>query len=96
MIVLDANILIRAVLGRVRELLERYAPSGVRFFAPDEAFEDAEKHLPELLTRRGKPIEDLPDALAYLRQLVEEVDQELYGEFEQAARARLRGRDEED
>jgi predicted nucleic acid-binding protein len=40
MLVLDANILIRAVLGRrVRELLERYAVRGVRFLAPEAAFE---------------------------------------------------------
>jgi predicted nucleic acid-binding protein len=42
MLVLDANILIRAVLGRrVRELLERYAVRGVRFLAPEAAFEEA-------------------------------------------------------
>jgi hypothetical protein len=47
MIVLDANILIRAVLGRrVRQLIETYAHQGVRFYAPDIAFEDAEKYLP--------------------------------------------------
>jgi predicted nucleic acid-binding protein len=41
MIVLDANILIRAVLGRrVRELLDRYAARGLRFFAADVAFDD--------------------------------------------------------
>ena len=35
MIVLDANILIRAVLGRrVRELIDTYSARGVRFFAP--------------------------------------------------------------
>ncbi|PYM05594.1 MAG: hypothetical protein DMF15_15420 [Verrucomicrobia bacterium] len=42
MIVLDANILIRAVLGRrVRQLIDTYAGQGVRFFAPDVAFDDA-------------------------------------------------------
>ena len=45
MIVLDANILIRAVLGRrVRQLVETYAAQGVRFFAPDIAFDDAHKY----------------------------------------------------
>lgn len=54
MIVLDANILIRAVLGRrVRELIDTYAAQGVRFFAPDVAFADAEKYLPPLLKKRG-------------------------------------------
>jgi len=43
MIVLDANILIRAILGRrVRELLDRYADQGLRFFAADAAFDEAE------------------------------------------------------
>ena len=46
MIVLDANILIRAVLGkRVRKLLETYAVHGIRFYAPEVAYADAEKYL---------------------------------------------------
>jgi hypothetical protein len=54
MIVLDANILIRAVLGRrVRQLIDTYAGQGVRFCAPDVAFDDAEKYLPPLLKKRG-------------------------------------------
>ena len=40
-IVLDANILIRAVLGqRVRELILAHAAT-VKFFAPDVAYADA-------------------------------------------------------
>jgi PIN domain-containing protein len=58
MILLD--ILIRAVLGRrVRQLIDTYARQGVRFFAPDVAFDDAEKYLPSLLKKRGKPHADL-------------------------------------
>ena len=42
MIVLDANILIRAVLGRrVRQLIETYGVRGARFFALEVAFDDA-------------------------------------------------------
>ena len=49
MIVLDANILIRAVLGRrVRQLIETYA-AGFRFVAPEVAFDDAQKYLPPLV-----------------------------------------------
>ena len=52
-IVLDANILIRAVLGkRVRELIQAHATT-VKFFAPDVAYADARKYLPALLTKRG-------------------------------------------
>jgi len=97
MLVLDANILIRAVLGRrVRQLIDTYAAQGVRFFAPDVAFDDAGKYLPPLLKKRGKSAEDVPASLEYLRTLIEPVDRELYAVFENEARQRLRGRDEND
>jgi len=96
MIVLDANILIRAVLGRrVRQLIDMYASQGVRFFAPDVAFDDAEKYLPPLLKKRGRP-HDLSGSLGYLRNVIEAVPSELYAAFESEARPRLRGRDEND
>ncbi len=96
MIVLDANILIRGVLGRrVRELIATYAAQGVRFFAPDVAFADAQKYLPPLLKKRGKP-HDLSGPLGYLRQVIEPVTLEIYAPFESDARLRLRGRDEDD
>lgn len=96
MIVLDANILIRAVLGRrVRELIDTYAAKGVRFFAPDVAFADAEKYLPPLLKKRGKT-HDISGSLGYLRQIIEPVTPEIYAPFEDEARLRLRGRDEDD
>ena len=60
MIVLDANILIRAVLGRrVRLLVDTYALRGFRFVTPDVAFVDAETYLPPLLEKRGKPDVDV-------------------------------------
>lgn len=97
MIVLDANILIRAVLGRrVRQLLEQYAGRSVRFCAPDVAFNDAAKYLPELLTKRGRPDTDAAASLQYLRLLIEPIYHDTYGSFEDEARERLRGRDEED
>jgi hypothetical protein len=52
-LVLDANILVRAVLGkRVFKLLNQYHSTTV-FFAPDEAFADAEKYLPQIFESRG-------------------------------------------
>jgi len=48
MLVLDANILIRAVLGsRVLGLLRNYA-GHVRFMAPDVALQEAPEHLPRI------------------------------------------------
>ncbi len=97
MIVLDADILIRAVLGRrVRQLLEEYAGRKTRLYAPDAAFADAQRYLPSLLEKRGKPTADVSAALKYLQTLVEPVGQETYGDFEAEARQRLRGRDEDD
>jgi len=97
MIVLDANILIRAVLGKhIGQLLEKYSVYGVRFYAPDTAFSDAEEYLPSLLRKKAKADCDLEDALVHLRKLVEPVDREYYCLFEEDARMRLRDRDEED
>lgn len=54
-IVLDANVLMRAVLGRrVDRLLQRFA-SQVTFLAPEVAFEDVHEHLASVLTQRGEP-----------------------------------------
>ena len=96
-IVVDSNILIRAVLGRrVRQIFEEYAGRGVRFYAPCVAFADAEKYLPALMEKRGLPTQDLVDALNYLKTLVGPIDHEMLSEFEEDARMRLRGRDEDD
>jgi predicted nucleic acid-binding protein len=97
MIVLDANILIRAILGRrVRQILEQYASPEIRFFAPDVAYADAEKYLPQLLDKRGKPDASVSSSLEYLQNLVEPLDRDSYIAFEEQARQRLRGRDEDD
>lgn len=97
MIVLDANIVIRGVLGRsVRQILETYAARGVRFFAPDVAFDDAQKYLPRILKKRSKVDVDVEASLDYLRRLIEPVGPDRYALLESEARERLRGRDEDD
>jgi len=59
MIVLDANILIRGILGRrVRDLIDIYAQKRIRFFTPDVAFEEARKYLPHFSKKRDKPQAD--------------------------------------
>ena len=56
MLVLDANILIRAVLGsRVLFLLRKYVEQ-VEFLAPDTAFQEARERLPQILERRKVPV----------------------------------------
>jgi len=97
MLVLDANILIRAVLGkRASQLLAEYSGRGIRFYAPDSAYAEAEEYLPSLLSRRRRDDVDAAAALRYLMGLVRPVDEDSYKPFEKEAKARLEGRDEDD
>jgi len=97
MIVLDANILIRAVLGkRVRFLIEPYSSRRVRVLTPVTAFQEARKYLPTILRKRGISDSDVLPTLQYLQLMIESVDREVYERFEGEARERLRGRDEHD
>jgi len=84
-LVLDANILIRAALGRrVRSLLETYEDS-TGFYAPDVCFEDAREYLPRLLISRGIDPEIGLAVFHHIALLVEPVAQALYQDFEQLA-----------
>jgi predicted nucleic acid-binding protein len=95
-LVIDANILIRAVLGRrVRELIETYAEH-VRFFTPDACVRSAQEYLPGLARRRGWPEDEGLILLARVCDWVEVVDSPLYVAFEEDARARMVSRDEDD
>lgn len=78
-IVLDANILIRAVLGkRVRELIVDHAET-VQFFAPDVAYADARKYLPALLEKRGVKSEPAMAVLDALESIVRPLELGVYG-----------------
>ena len=93
-LVIDANILVRAVLGRrVREIIETYAEQA-SFFVPEVAYAEAEEHVPALVIRRGG---DPEKAVRFLRSLRGLVDlSEVYSDFESTARERLGDRDPED
>ena len=95
-IVLDANILIRAVLGkRVRELIQAHAAT-VKFFAPDVAYADARKYLPALLQKRGVDVIPALQVLDTLERIVHSMDMEVYGGLEQQALRRIEMRDADD
>ena len=99
-LILDANILIRAVLGRrVLSLLETYAER-VHFLAPEMAYAEASAHLPEILTRRGLAPQAVTrlveQTLGRLPVLVTPMPHEVYADLEPEARRRLSGRDEAD
>jgi predicted nucleic acid-binding protein len=96
-LVLDANILLRAVFGtRVVHLLASYRET-VAFYAPDRCMEEAARNLRAIAQRRSL---DLNQAAAYLNRIVEcfvnLVDRSLYEEFEDRARARIASRDPDD
>lgn len=95
-LVLDANILIRAVLGRrVRNLLARYCGSA-QFLVPDAMLREAQEHLPVILSGQGIPT---ADGLAVLRAIcgvVQVMEVATYSSFEKPARLRLKARDQDD
>ncbi len=95
-IVLDANILIRAVLGtRVRELILSNSET-VKFFAPDVAYADARKYLPSLLSKRHVDPGAAMLVLDHLEGVVQPIDAELYAGMRQQAHQRIAARDADD
>jgi hypothetical protein len=81
-LVIDANILVRAVLGRrVREIIETYAERA-SFFVPEVAYAEAEEHLPALVIRRGGDPDKALKFLRSLRGLVDLIGSDVYNDFE--------------
>jgi predicted nucleic acid-binding protein len=95
-IVLDANILIRAVLGkRVRELIVDNADK-VQFFSPDVAYADARKYLPAILEKRGVHSESAMAVLDALQIIVRPLELGVYAGFKTQALERIATRDADD
>jgi predicted nucleic acid-binding protein len=95
-LVLDANILLRAVFGRrVRELLETYEDQA-QFYTPDVCFQDAQRYIPEFAKQRGFDADLGLAVLDQIGRIVEQVDRSLYEEYQNAARERIALRDPDD
>jgi predicted nucleic acid-binding protein len=98
-IVLDANILVRAVLGsRVPDLLAAYAARAT-FLAPDVAFDDALEHLPAVLAKRGKSADAIQlamEKLDALARVIVPIPAESYLPLKDRALARIGPRDPDD
>ena len=95
-LVIDANILIRAVLGvRVRELIGGYSES-VAFYVAESNVEEAMQYLEELAPRRGIPDETWRTALSSIMAAVQIIPQVELAAAEQEAMARIGQRDPED
>ena len=95
-IVLDANILIRAVLGKkVRDLIVLNADS-IKFFAPDIAYVDARKYLPDILKKRNINDSAAMLVLDQLETIIHPIDIVLYQNMQQKALQRIAFRDADD
>jgi predicted nucleic acid-binding protein len=98
-IVLDANILIRGVLGSsIEPLLKKYA-NKTDFLTVEEAFEDAAKYVPAVVKKRGGNEDAVKTALEKLeafRNFVQIVPVANIAHLEEVSRKRLAGQDEED
>jgi predicted nucleic acid-binding protein len=95
-LVLDANILLRAVFGRrVLELLETYEDQA-QFYTPDVCFQDARRYIPLISQERGFDADRGLAVLDQIGRIVEQVDRSLYEKYQNAARERIALRDPDD
>lgn len=93
-IVLDANILVSAMLGkRVRKALADAALRGVAFCVPEPQLEEAARVLEEKI---GLSRDEVESALQAMTQLVSPAPSEFFAARETAARARLHDRGQPD
>ena len=92
-IVLDANILVRAVLGtKVSTLLYDYSDS-TEYFTTQHCFEEARKHLPAILKRRGGDAKKALESLELLEKTVYAVESAFYESLYDEAYERIGKRD---
>lgn len=92
-LVLDANILIRAVLGsRVRDLISENA-GHIQFFTPSVCVADARKYLPEILNARGVDASPAMALLDLLMGYVQVLEKDWLLDYETKAKARMEKRD---
>lgn len=95
-LVLDSNILIRAVLGRrVFQLLLKYRGTVV-FCCPDRCFDDAQKYLPIICAQRKLDSTTALETLARLNAIIQSIPRSVYGHNEAVARERVEMRDPDD
>jgi predicted nucleic acid-binding protein len=95
-LVLDTNILLRAVFGqRVRQIMEKYEDEA-RFYTPDVCFEDARRYIPAISNERRFDIDLGLSVLEQIGRIVEHVDRSLYEECQNEARGRIDRRDPDD
>ena len=92
-IVLDANIIIRAVLGtKVRDLIINNSDK-IDFFTPEVCIEDAEKYLPQVFINRKIPPDPALALLKHIKGMLRIVTLEMYKDYKDTAIRRIQVRD---
>ena len=92
-LVLDANILIRSVLGeRIRNLILEHRHR-VHFFTPGVCIDDARKYLPEILSRRGIDPDLALQTLDLLLEHIDRIEDDWLSDYAETAKARIGKRD---
>lgn len=95
-IVLDANILIRAVLGeKVRHIIQAHSER-VKFYTPALCFQEAEYYLPQLFKKRGLDGQEALDLLDKLSAFIYEIEMIFLEQFRIQAEQRIAMRDPND
>ncbi len=95
-LVLDANILVRAVFGvRVPHLLRRYGDA-CPFYSPEVCFAEALKNIPAIAQRRRHSLSKALTLLEEAYPLISPVAKDEYQQYEAAARPRIETRDPDD
>jgi len=96
MLVLDAHILIRGVLGKKVRLLPTEYQEAVRFCAPATAFREAKEDIQGIVLERGGDPDLALRTLNGLWDYIVSLQPEAYEAFESQARERLVRRDLDD
>jgi predicted nucleic acid-binding protein len=95
-LVLDANIVIRAVLGeQARKYLLEFS-GAVDFFTPDICIEEVREHLPIIFKRRNISPEIPLKVFFHIQNLLQVIDSGFYQEREHEAKRRMGSRDIDD
>jgi predicted nucleic acid-binding protein len=96
MLVLDANIMLRAVLGvRVRSLIETYCDD-VPMFIPAHCVAEVREYLRSLCAKRNWDAAPSLELLDALLTVVRVVESGFYSDFEEQAKRRIGSRDIDD
>ena len=92
MLIVDANVLVAAAIGRSRTLVRDVAERGVKLMATDTAIAETRR----VALRFGRNPENVEAALEQLSAYISRLEPDVYTSLEPAARTRLRPRAQPD